>query len=186
MTLMFIALERYNAIMHPHSSRGRLDAKKIRLVVAATWAVAFTFDSFEFWIIKFDMQQNTCIYDWPEALLKTDVVLWCIGLGLVPLGIEAALYSRVVYRLWVENNQTMEISQRSLMMERKRWAKVVVTITITNTVLWLPIDIYYFVECFAGKSLAVNAGSWAPVFFSITHLMLVLNAEPNDLRSAGS
>lgn len=181
MTLMFIAWERFNAVMHPHSSRARLDTKKIRLAVATTWVAAFIFDSFEFWIIKFDEQQNTCIYDWPVALWQTDVVLWCIGLGLVPLGIEAGLYSRVVYRLWGENGQTVEISQRSLMQQRKRLTKVVVTITVINTVLWLPIYTYYFVECFAGLSVAANAGSWAPVFFTITHLMVVLNASLNPM-----
>ena len=181
MTLLFIAWERYNAIIHPHSSRGRLSARKIRLVVLTTWVAAFSFGSLEFWIMKFDEQKNSCIYDWPDALWKTDIVLWCIGLGLLPLGIEAALYSRVVYRLWSENAQTVEISQRSLMLLRKRLTKVVVIITITNIILWLPIKIYYFVECFAGKSVAVNAGTWAPVFKSASHLMLVLNTALNPM-----
>ena len=181
LTLMFIAWERYYAVIHPHSSRGRINAKKLRLLVAITWVAAFSLESLPFWIVKFDEKRKSCFYDWSDTLWKTDVFIWCIVLGLVPLGVEAGLYSRVVYRLWGGNTKTVNISQRSLMLQRKRLTKIVLTITIVNVVLCLPIDIYYFVESFADKSVAVDVGSWAPVFRSVAHLMLVLNAAVNPV-----
>ena len=81
LTLMFIAWERYYAVMYPHSSRGRINASKLRLLIAVSWLVAFGYASLEFWIIKFDEQRKACIYDWSETLWKTDVFVWCIGLS---------------------------------------------------------------------------------------------------------
>ena len=181
LTLMFIAWERYYAVIHPYSSRGRINAKKLRLFVAISWVAAFGVESLPFWVVKFDEKSKSCFYNWSDTLRTTDLVIWCIVLGLVPLGVEAGLYSRVVYRLWGGNTQTVNISQRSLMLQRKRLTKLVLTITIVNVVLCLPIDIYYLVECFAGKSVAVDTGSWAPVFRSVAHLMLVLNAAVNPV-----
>ncbi|KAJ7378320.1 hypothetical protein OS493_023567 [Desmophyllum pertusum] len=181
LTLMFTAWERYYAVMHPYSSRGRINAKKFRLLVAATWVTAFSLESISFGIVNFDERKKSCFYDWSASLWKADVILWCIVLGLVPLGIEASLYSRVVHRLWGKNVQTTEVSQRSLMLRRKRMTKLVLTITIVNILLCFPIEIYYFVECFAGKSVAVNAGTWAPVFNAVAHLVLVSNAALNPV-----
>ncbi|XP_078348430.1 QRFP-like peptide receptor [Oculina patagonica] len=181
LTLTFSTWERYYAVIYPHSSRGRINIKKLRLLVAATWVIAFSLELIPFTTFKFDEQKKSCFYDWSVTLWKVDIVLWCIVLGLVPLGIEAGLYSRVVYRLWGIKARAVEISQRSLLLQRKRMTKVVLTVTIVNVVLCFPIDIYYFVECFAGKSIAVDAGSWAPVFKLVSHLMLILNASMNPV-----
>lgn len=180
LTLMFIAWERYYAVMYPHSSRGRINAGKLRLLIAVSWLVAFGYASLEFWIIKFDEQMKACIYDWSETLWKTDVFVWCIGLSLVPLGIEVGLYARVVYRLWGKKTQTIEISQRSLMIQRKRLTKTVLLISVINIILRLPIDVHYFLSTFAGGTFT-TADWWKPVSFSLSHLMLVLNSAVNPL-----
>ncbi|KAL9956171.1 hypothetical protein ACROYT_G037613 [Oculina patagonica] len=180
LTLMFIAWERYYAVMYPHSSRGRINANKLRLLITVSWLVAFGYASLEFWIIKFDEQKNSCIYDWSEALWKTDVFVWCIGLSSVPLGIEVGLYVRVVYRLWGKKDQSKEISQRSLMIQRKRLTKTVLVISIINIILRLPIDIHYFLSTFAGDTFT-TADWWKPVSFSVSHLMLVLNSAVNPV-----
>lgn len=180
LTLMFIAWERYYAVMYPHSSRGRINANKLRLLITVSWLVAFGYASLEFWIIKFDEQKNSCIYDWSETLWKTDVFVWCIGLSSVPLGIEVGLYVRVVYRLWGKKDQTKEISQRSLMIQRKRLTKTVLVISIINIILRLPIDIHYFLSTFAGDTFT-TAVWWKPVSFSVSHLMLVLNSAVNPV-----
>lgn len=180
LTLMFIAWERYYAVMYPHSSRGRINASKLRLLIAVSWLVAFGYASLEFWIIKFDEQKKSCIYDWSETLWKADVFVWCIGLSLVPLGIEVGLYARVVYRLWGKKVQTKEISQRSLMTQRKRLTKTVLLISIINIILRLPIDVHYFLSTFADGTFT-TADWWKPVSFSLSHLMLVLNSAVNPL-----
>lgn len=180
LTLMFIAWERYYAVMYPHSSRGRINASKLRLLIGVSWLFAFGYASLEFWIIKFDEQKKACIYDWSETLWKTDVFVWCIGLSLIPLGIEVGLYARVVYRLWGKKTQTIEISQRSLMIQRKRLTKTVLVISIINIILRLPIDVHYFLSTFAGD-IFTTADWWKPVSFSVSHLMLVL-----DIRFAES
>ena len=180
LTLMFISWERYYAIMYPHSSRGRINANKLRLLVAVSWLVAFGYTSLEFWIIKFDEEKKVCIYDWSVALWKTDVFVWCICLSLLPLGIQVGLYARVVYRLWGQKTQTKEISQRSLMIKRKRLTKTVLLISIINIVLRLPIDVHYFLSTFASDSVT-TADWWKPVSFSVSHLMLVLNSAVNPI-----
>lgn len=180
LTLMFIAWERYYAVMYPHSSRGRINASKLRLLIAVSWLVAFGYASLEFWIIKFDEQRKVCFYDWSETLWKTDVFMWCIGLSLIPLGIQVGLYSRVVYRLWGKKTQTIEISQRSLMTQRKRLTKTVLLISIINIILRLPIDLHYFLSTFAGDTFT-TVDWWEPVSFSLSHLMLVLNSAVNPV-----
>lgn len=179
--LVFIAWERYFAVIHPLSSRGRINAKRLRLVVAVSWVAAFSLELIPLWVVNFNEEKKICFYNWSDTLRKIDVFIWCIVLGLVPLGVEACLYSRVVYRLWGGNIQTVNISERSLMLQRKKLTKVVLSITIVNVILCLPLDVYFFVECFAGKSVAVDTGSWSPLFKSVAHLMLVLNAACNPV-----
>ncbi|KAJ7378329.1 hypothetical protein OS493_023577 [Desmophyllum pertusum] len=143
-------------------------------------ACCIGYTSLEFWIIKFDEEKKACIYDWSEALWKTDVFVWCICLSLLPLGIQVGLYARVVYRLWGQKTQTKEISQRSLMIKRKRLTKTVLLISIINIVLRLPIDVHYFLSTFASDSVT-TADWWKPVSFSVSHLMLVLNSAVNPI-----
>ena len=178
LTLMFIAWERYYAVMYPHSSRGRINANKLRLLIALSWVVACGYASLEFWVIKFHKKEKSCIYDWSETLWKIDVFVWCIGLSLVPLGIQVGLYVRVVYRLWGKKAQVNEISQRSLMIKRKKLTKTVILISFINIMLRLPIDVHYFLSTFAGN-VFTTAEWWVPISFSVSHLMLVLNSAVN-------
>lgn len=177
---MFIAWERYYAVIYPHSSKGRINAKKLRLLIALSWIIACGYASIEFWIIKFDENKNSCIYDWSETLWKIDVFVWCIVLSLVPLVIQVGLYVRVVHRLWGKKAQVNEISQRSLMIQRKKLTKTIILISFINIICRLPIDFHYFLSTFAGETFT-TAEWWVPISFSVSHLMLVLNSAVNPV-----
>lgn len=180
LTLMFIAWERYYAVIYPHSSKGRINAKKLRLLIALSWIIACGYASIEFWIIKFDENKNLCIYDWSETLWKIDVFVWCIVLSLVPLVIQVGLYVRVVHRLWGKKAQVNEISRRSLMIQRKKLTKTIILISFINIICRLPIDFHYFLSTFAGETFT-TAEWWVPISFSVSHLMLVLNSAVNPV-----
>lgn len=69
----------------------------------------------EFLVKNYDKGQDFCTQYWPDEWMgKAYGVAWWLVLGVFPVLLMAALYSRVVYTLWFKrdgNNETNNLQQ---------------------------------------------------------------------------
>ncbi|XP_078347138.1 QRFP-like peptide receptor [Oculina patagonica] len=184
-TLLFIAWERYHAIIHPHNSRGRMTKGRLRKLVIITWISSGFFLLPETWVIRYDEKKRACIFDFPDWLGKADAVMWLFAIGLFPLGAMGILYGRVVRRLWFTNDHTTSVSQRTMLKSRKRVTKTVLVITVVLGISWLPNLIYYFLEMFLlindTRTIATNIGSSETLFRVVSYVFISINSTINPV-----
>lgn len=184
-TLLFIAWERYHAIIHPHNSRGRMTKGKLRKLIIFTWISSVIFLLPETYVIRYDVKKKACIFDFPVWLGKVDAAMWLFAIGLFPLGTMGILYGRVVRRLWFTKDHTTNISQRTLLKSRKRVTKTVLVITVVLAISWLPNLIYYFLEMFLlindTVTIQTNIGSFETLFRVISYVFISINSTVNPV-----
>ena len=61
--------------------------------------------------LKFDKNLSSCIEDFPEEWMgKANSVTWFLVLGVFPILIMVALYSKVVYNLWLKRQDDNGLS----------------------------------------------------------------------------
>lgn len=74
----------------------------------------------EFLVKNYEKKQDFCTQTWPDEWMgKAYGVTWWLVLGVFPVLLMAALYSRVVYTLWFKrdgNNET-NIRQQVYMLQ---------------------------------------------------------------------
>lgn len=184
-TLLFIAWERYQAIIHPHNSRGRMKKGKLRKLVIITWVSAVIFLLPETCVLYYSEKKKACAWGFPDWLGKADSVMWLFAIGLFPLGAMGIMYGRVVRRLWFSNHETTNVSQRTLLQSRKRVTKTVLLITVVLAISWLPNLIYYFLEMFLlindTRTIVTNIGSSEKLFRVVTYIFISINSTVNPV-----
>lgn len=184
-TLVFIAWERYQAIIYPHNKRGRMTKGRLRNVIIISWVSSVLFLLPETYALYYNEKKRMCAWNFPDWLGKTDSVLWLFAIGLFPLGAMGVMYGRVVRRLWFSNDHTTNISQRSLLQSRKRVTKTVLLITVVLGISWLPNLIYYFLEMFYlindTRTIVTNIGSTEKLFRVVTYVFISINSTVNPV-----
>ncbi|KAJ7378324.1 hypothetical protein OS493_023571 [Desmophyllum pertusum] len=184
-TLLFIAWERYHAIIHPHNSRGRLTKKRLRKIIIFIWISSVIFLLPETWVIRYDETKRSCIFDFPVWLGKADSLMWLFAIGLFPLGAMGILYGRVVRRLWFTGDHVANVSQRTLLKSRKRVTKTVLLITVVLGISWLPNLIYYFLEMWLlindTTMIVTNIGSSETLFRVVSYVLISINSTVNPI-----
>ena len=169
-TLVAIAIERYYAVMFPHSQRGKLTKGKIVIFVIVSWLLSLLWAGVGFFITVYNKEIKGCAHSWSkEIYANLYTVGWAIVAGLIPLGIMGFLYSRVVHRLWF-TNQENEATQIALLRYRKRVTKLVIAVTIVYAFCWVPeLTIYFlgFTGAIELRTIHFNIAS-ALVFFNST------------------
>ncbi|XP_020915701.1 tachykinin-like peptides receptor 86C [Exaiptasia diaphana] len=179
-TLIAIAWERYNAIMKPHSVR--FSIKKIKIAVVLCWVLAFLISLLDLIVVKYDPSIKSCDYKWmaPWAV-KLDAAIWLFAVGCLPCLIMLALYGGVIRTLWCSKHKITDVSQRSLHKSRKRVTKAAVTVTVILFVCWMLNLLYYFITSYTPQTPSTNETltTVAPVFYKISHVLLLLNSSVN-------
>lgn len=184
-TLLFIAWERYQAIIHPHSSRGRMTKGRLRKLIIISWVSSVIFLLPETYVLYYDEEKNTCAWAFSDWLGKADSVMWLFAIGLFPLGAMGIMYGRVVRRLWFSSDETANVSQRSLLRSRKRVTKTVLLITVVLGISWLPNLIYYFLEMFLlindTRTIVTSTNSSEKLFRVVTYIFISINSTINPV-----
>lgn len=179
-TLITIAWERYNAIMKPHSTR--FSTRKIRIAVILCWTLAFLISLLDIIVVQYNSSINSCDYKWMMSWgVKLDAAVWLFAVGCLPSLIMLALYGRVIRTLWCSRHKVADVSQRSLHKSRKRVTKAAVTVTVILFVCWMPNLLYYFITSFTPQtsSTAENLNNASPIFYRVSHVLLLLNSSIN-------
>lgn len=184
-TLLFIAWERYIAIIHPHNSRGRMTKGKLRKLITFSWVASVIFLLPETWVLYYDEKSRSCAWGFPDWLGKADAVMWLFAIGLFPLGTMGILYGRVVRRLWFTADHSTNFAQRTLLKSRKRVTKTVLLITVVLGISWLPNLIYYFLEMFFiindTRTIVTNIGSSEKLFRVVSYVFISINSTVNPV-----
>ena len=144
-SLVAIAIERYWAVLHPHSQKIKLTKTKIIILAMLSWIVSIIWATPGFWATTYIKEINGCAHSFSKPIYaKLYTVGWSVVAGVIPISIMGALYSRVVHRLWFVKNNAAEVTQRSLLRYRKRVTKMVIFVTLVYILCWVPELLIYF------------------------------------------
>lgn len=143
--LVGISIERYYAVIVPHRHHGKLTNDKLRVFIFVSWTLALIWASPGFFITTFITEYQMCGHQWPKAIYaKIYTVGWTLVAGIIPIGIMALLYCRIIYRLWFTKDKTTEATQKALLRYRRRLTKMVIAVTIVYVLCWGPELMIYF------------------------------------------
>ncbi|KAL9957231.1 hypothetical protein ACROYT_G038842 [Oculina patagonica] len=174
--LVFITIERYNAVINPHGNKWNFLNRKLKVIIPATWGFALIFD---LPILLVDevvktKSGNSCVELWPEGWMgKAYMVTWLVGTFL-PLILMIGLYSRVVCALWFKRNDNGQVTQqqKGVVRVRKRVTLMVVTVTAIFGICWGTGELVYFLLYFISEDVGAT-------LLAIADVMILFNSAVN-------
>lgn len=148
-SLVFIAVERYYAVMHPLVVQRKITVSKVKILVPVCWILALIINVPEYAMKTYDAANYECVMKWSEDWhgLVYSVVCF-ISYGVVPVLIMVVLYSRVVRSLWFKDETSANFARQALLRSRKKVTQIMLTVSIIYVVTCLPGAIYYMVWTF--------------------------------------
>ena len=184
-TLVAIAWERYNGITKPLAPR--FSNKKVLFTIMLSWLFGIVI-----WLptgitdVWYQPETKSCNFDWPDYWdMVSDAIFWGIISTFLPLSVMSFLYGRVIRILWFSANRVNDVSQRSLMKSRKKVTKSAITVTIVLFVCRTPNILYYLISSIGLMSMKTwkedEYENTSPVFYKISHGMILLNHAINPL-----
>ena len=174
-SLVAIAIERYWAVLHPHSQRIKLTKTKIVILALLSWIVSIIWAIPGFWATTYIKEIKGCAHSFSKPIYaKLYTVGWSVVAGVIPITIMGGLYSKVVYRLWFVNSANAESSQRALLRYRKRVTKMVIFVTVVYVMCWVPELLIYFLGFTGAISLQA-------IHHAIASALVVFNSSINPV-----
>ena len=174
-SLIALAIERYFAVLHPHSLRLQLTKRRLFILIFSCWFLSTVFTIPGFWAMVYRPDISSCGHGWTKPIYaKAYTIGWTIVAGIIPIGIMTGLYSRVVYRLWFARDTTTDASQKALLRYRKRATKMVIAVTVIYVFCWVPeLSIY-----FLGFTGVINL---TQIHHGIASVLIALNSSINPV-----
>ena len=174
-SLIALAIERYFAVLYPHSIRLKLTKHKILVLIVSCWFLSAVFAIPGFWAMVYRSDIKGCGHSWSNPIYAEAYTIgWTIVAGIIPIGIMTGLYSRVVYRLWFARDTSTEASQKALLRYRRRATKMVIAVTVVYVFCWVPeLSIY-----FLGFTGTINL---TQVHHGIASVLIVFNSSINPI-----
>ena len=159
-TLVLIAFERYYSILFPHSNKGRLTLQRAKLGILISWLVAVVSEIPSIAVMKYNTQHKICTEDWPDIGYARAYTLTTLFFDFaLPFTLMAALYSRVIHRLWSRSSRTG--THVALLQRRKNITKLLLIVTALHGVCLLPNTVTYVLSYFGFQydSIAYKVGT---------------------------
>ncbi|XP_078348059.1 QRFP-like peptide receptor [Oculina patagonica] len=157
--LVYIAVERYFAIIHPLRQRGRFTRRRLKVFIVLGWSFAFLINVPDFMStgyyqpgLRFCGKEGK----FGDVEAKVDSMVWIILAGIIPVGIMVYLYTRVVHHLWFKPAENLEASQKAALRYRKQVTTTLITVSVIYAVSWIPNLTVYVLKSWGG----VVMGSW--------------------------
>ncbi|XP_059496322.1 pyroglutamylated RF-amide peptide receptor-like [Stegostoma tigrinum] len=158
LTMMCIAVERYEGIVHP-LRRHYLNTRAYKMLGFA-WAVAVIVGSPMLYVqqleVKYDFLYDrhyvSCLECWNSASLRQSYAVFIlVALFLLPQLVMLFLYSRIVFELWIkkrvgDNSFLNALNQREMSKitrKKKRAVVIMITIVALFTICWAPFHVVY-------------------------------------------
>lgn len=157
-TLVFIAFERYNSILFPHSIKRRLTPQKVKRGILASWLVAVVSEIPTITVMKYNTQHEICIEEWSDIRYARAYTLMTFFIDFAfPFTLMALLYGRVIHKL----RNSFSSAHVVLLQKRKKVTKLLLIVTVLHGVFLLPDTVTYVLSYFGFKygSLAYKVGT---------------------------
>ena len=142
LSLIYISVERYFAIIYPPCQRGRLTRRRLKWFILFAWilVVLITIPIYIGHNRYYDPNLQSCVKEHKTSwiLSKVDSLLWFFEVGVIPVSIMVYMYSRVVVRLWFKTIESSETSQKAALRHRKRVTTTVIIVSIIYAICWIP------------------------------------------------
>ena len=175
-TLLSISIERYYAIVHPHSSKGRLSVRKVKIIITMSWVFGFLWVVPQMLTRKYSQEKNFCVGEWSDQwYIRVYSISWLLLAVVIPMCIMTIVYPRIINSLWRTANKTVNVCQRVRVRSRKRLTKIMLAITIIYCCCWAPVTVFYCVSSFVP---ILESGS---LWHKVGILMVTLNSSINPV-----
>ena len=170
-SLVFIAFNRYYAIMEPFCIRHRITTKKIKIFIPVCWIASVIINFPSLYFRKFGNRERAC----PLLIKEVYSLFYFPFAGILPISIMSVLYSRAIHRLWFEKSTTPTTLQ-AVRLSRKKVTKTMLLITATFVIFWFPELIGYSLENISPDLFSIH-----PTLHSVFHSLIVLNSTVNPV-----
>ncbi|XP_067876439.1 pyroglutamylated RF-amide peptide receptor-like [Heterodontus francisci] len=158
LTMLCIAVERYEGVVHP-LKRHYLNTRAYKMLGVA-WAVAVIVGSPMLYVqqleVKYDFLYErhyvSCFERWNSlSLRQTYATFILVALFLLPLTTMLLLYTRIVFELWIkkrvgDNSFFNTLNQREMSKitrKKKRAIVIMITIVVLFSICWAPFHVVH-------------------------------------------
>lgn len=144
-TLMAIAFERYFAIVRPYTTLGKINSKKLKVLVIGSWVFAAVKDGTPFFVMKYDADIDFCMETWSDLVSARafTAVIFVLD-SLIPLFLMGYLYGRIAHCLWFRI-VVPELTRSALLRARKKITKMILIVSVLYALFWTPVVVLYFI-----------------------------------------
>lgn len=175
-TLIAIAFERYFAVIHPYTALGKITARKLKILVMASWAFAALKDGTPFFVMKYDPVIDFCMETWSDitSARAFTAVIFVLD-TLIPLFLMSYLYGRIVHCLWFPGTPPVrELSGLALLRAKKRITKMILIVTVLYALFWTPVVVLYSISYYEIPNI-----SYGSVAYNTSVVFVCLNSSVN-------
>ena len=175
-SLMLVAIERFYAVVHPHSIRHRITKRKLKVLVPACWVIATVITLPAVCMRYYDDENKVCSYEYPEHWQQVSYgFLFLVFSLIVPAGVMLVLYARVIYNLWFKSNIN-DVGRLAVINTRKRITKMMIIVSIFYILCFFTDNFLYIFRSFHPNVLPEQG--W---HFKIGYCFLALNSSVNPI-----
>ena len=172
-SLVFIAFERYYAIMKPYSIRHRITIKKLKIFIPACWIIGAILYFPNLFIRDREFNSRDLVCRWRAPLNKVLSTFHLVVVVLCPTGIMLALYSRVIRRLWFEKD-IPSVTFQAVRRSRKKITKTMLILSGVFAICWFPDSVRHVFEVYWPSHVSFSSTS-----SNVFHCLVLLNSTIN-------
>ena len=175
-SLLFVALDRYYAIMKPYSIRHRTTIKKLRIFIPACWIMGAIFVFPELFVWEFDNRELVCRLNRQTPMIKVVYTYSFLILAGFPVGIMLALYGRVIRRLWFEKHRANSVALQAVRRSRMKITKTMLILSAIYVICQFPDSVRHVLEVYFPIHVSFSSTS-----SNVFHCLVLLNSTINPL-----
>ena len=172
-SLVFIAFDRYYAIMKPYSIRHRTTIKKLKIFIPTCWIMGAIFAFPGLFVWEFDNRELVCRLNRQTPMIKVLYTNSFLVYTVLPIGIMLALYGGVIRRLWFEKEIT-SVTFQAVRRSRKKVTKTMLILSAIYAICWFPDSVRHILEDYFPSHVSFSSTS-----SNVFHCLVLLNSTVN-------
>ena len=174
-SLLFVAFDRYYAIMKPYSIRHRITIKKLKIFIPACWIISALLGFPELFVWEFDNRKLVCRLNRQTPMIKVSYTYSFLVLAVFPTAVMLALYGRVIRRLWFEKDAN-SVAFQAVRRSRMKITKTMLILSAIYVICQFPDSVRHVLEVYFPSHV-----SFTPTSFNVFHCLVLLNSTVNPL-----